>query len=86
MSQVEMAKQEEQWKAEGDARTLAMADAISKDPERMKKAQKAAAGMVKDEKEREEEQRVITDALQRLAESRTRKAKYKGRYPKTEEA
>lgn len=80
------AQQEEKWQAESDARTLAMADTISQDPERMKRAQKAAAGMVKDEKERAEEQKVMSDALKRLAESRARKAKYKSRYPNTEEA
>jgi hypothetical protein len=78
------AQQEENWKAESDARTLAMADAISGDPERMKRAQKAAAGLVKDEEEREEEQRVMTDALKRLAQKRASKARYKGRYPKSE--
>jgi hypothetical protein len=79
-------KQEEQWKAESDARTLALAEVINGDPERLKKAQAAAAGLVEDEEEREEEQRVMTDALKRLAQKRARKAQIKGRYPKSEEA
>ncbi len=78
------AQQEEQWKAESDARTLAMADAIGKDPERFKRAQSAAGKIVKDEAERAEEQQVMTDALKRLAQKRARKAKFKGRYPESE--
>lgn len=78
------AQQEESWKAESDARTLAMADAISGDPERLKRAKTAAGKLVKDEQERAEEQQVMTDALKRLAQKRARKAKYKGRYPESE--
>jgi hypothetical protein len=78
----EPTKQERDWKAESDARTLAMADAIGKDPERLKKAQDAAGKMVKDAKEQAEEQEEMTQELERLAQRRERKAKYKDRYPK----
>ena len=67
-------QQEEQWKAESDARTLAMAEAINKDPERLKKAQEAAGRLVKDSKEQLEEQEEMTKALQRLSQRRARKA------------
>jgi hypothetical protein len=84
------AEQEEQWKAEADARTLAMADAIGKDPERMKRAQDAAGKMVKDSKEQLEEQEAMTRALQRLSQHKARKAReakeaasIRGRYPRS---
>lgn len=79
-------KQEESWKAESDARTLALAEVINGDPERLKKAQAAASGLVEDEEEREEEQRVMTDALKRLARKRAGRAQVKGRYPRSEES
>ncbi len=79
------AQQEDQWKAESDARTLALAEAISADPDRLKRAKKAAGSLVRDAKERAEEEQVMTDALKRLSEGRARKAKSKKRYPNTEE-
>jgi len=79
-----VSEQERDWKAESDARTLAMADAIGKDPERFKKAQTAAGRLVKDAKEYAEEQEEMTKALERLSQKRARAAKYKGRYPKME--
>jgi hypothetical protein len=78
------APQEEAWRAESDARTLAMADAISGDPERLKRARTAAGKLVKDAEERAEEEQAMTDALKRLAQKRARKAKFKGRYPESE--
>jgi len=78
------------WKAESDARTLAQAELINKDPERLKKAQDAAGKMVKDAKEQQEEQEEMTKALQRLSQRRARKAaqaqeavNLKRRYPRS---
>jgi hypothetical protein len=82
MSEPTAKQQEENWKAESDARALALADAIGRDPERVKRAKEAAGRLVADEEEREEEQRVMTDALRRLSEKKAREAKFKGRYPK----
>ena len=83
-------KQEMDWKAESDARTLAQAELINKDPERLKKAQDAAGKMVKDAKEQAEEQEEMTKALQRLSQRRARKAaqaqeavNLKRRYPRS---
>jgi hypothetical protein len=82
MMSSEPTKQERDWKAESDARTLAMAEAINKDPERLKMAQGAAGRLVKDAKEQQEEQEEMTKALERLSQRRASKAKYKDRYPK----
>ncbi len=41
-----MSKDERKWQAEGDARTLADAEEIKVDLSRLKRAQKAAKGMV----------------------------------------
>ncbi len=39
---------EKKWEAESDARTMAEASAIGKDPKRLVAAQRAAMGMVKE--------------------------------------
>lgn len=43
-----MSKDEMKWRAEDDARILSEAEAIKKDPARLKKAQAAAARMLKE--------------------------------------
>ena len=53
-------KEEKKWQAESDARTIAEAEAIKGDPERIKAAQKAAKEM-SEEKQRE------ADALRSLS-------------------
>ena len=53
-------KEEKKWEAESDARTIAEAEAIKGDPERIKAAQKAAKEM-SEEKQRE------ADALRSLS-------------------
>ena len=90
MSSEPTTEQERDWKAECDARTLAQAELINKDPERLKKAQDAAGKMVKDAKEQAEEQEEMTKALQRLSQRRARKAaqaqeavNLKRRYPRS---
>ncbi len=45
MNQKAMEKQEAQWRAESDARTLAEAERIKMDEKRLKSAQKAAEDM-----------------------------------------
>jgi hypothetical protein len=83
-------EQDRDWKSESDARTLAMAEAINKDPERLKKALAAAPRLVKDAKEQQEEQEEMTKALQRLSQRRARKTRQvqeaailKRRYPRS---
>lgn len=46
------AKQEAEWQADSDARTLAEANVILSDDKRLKAAKKAAKGLAKDAKER----------------------------------
>ena len=53
-------KEEKKWEAESDARTIAEAEAIKGDPERIKAAQKAA-------KEMSEERQREADALRSLS-------------------
>ncbi len=45
VAQPKMSKDELKWRAQDDARTLAEAEAIKADPERLKRAQDAAKGM-----------------------------------------
>jgi len=58
---------EEKWKAEQDARTLADAHAIMKDADRHKKAQDAAKRLAEDEAARAKEAQDRSDAMQMLA-------------------
>jgi len=90
MSSEPTTEQERDWKAECDARTLAQAEAINKDPERLKAALAAAPRLVKDAKEQQEEQETMIKALQRLSQRRARKAaqaqeavNLKRRYPRS---
>lgn len=55
-----MAIDENDWQAEDDARTIARAEAIKGDPERLKKAQDAAAKIA-------ERERLEQEAMQKLA-------------------
>jgi len=58
---------EEKWKAESDAHTLAQAMIIMDDPERLKKARRAAKKLLEDQIERAEEAQAERDALVRLS-------------------
>jgi hypothetical protein len=58
---------EEKWRAESDARTLAEAHAISEDPDRMKKATKAAKDLADEMQKRAKEAGDSADAMQMLA-------------------
>ena len=63
----EEAWDEEKWKAEQDARTLADAHAIMKDKKRMEAAQKAAKDIHKDMRDRANEASDSADAMEALA-------------------
>jgi len=65
--QAKPSKEEEKWKAEDDARTLAGAMAILDDPERLKKAKKAAKKLLEQEEEWAEEAEQKRKAMARLA-------------------
>jgi cobalamin biosynthesis protein CbiD len=58
---------EEKWKAEEDARTLAAAHAITKDPERLKRAQEAAKDLKEDMREHADHAKDSADAMDALA-------------------
>jgi len=58
---------EEQWKAEQDARTLAEAHAITKDKDRFGKAQQAAKRLKDESEKRAKEASDHNDAMQALA-------------------
>ena len=60
-------KEEEQWKAEDDARTLVRAMTVLEDPERVKKAKKAAKKLLEQQKEWAEEAEQERNAMARLA-------------------
>jgi hypothetical protein len=54
MSKTDMEAEEKKWQAENDARTLAEADVINNDPERLEAAQKAAKKMLDEQKRQAE--------------------------------
>ncbi len=54
---------EDDWQAEDDARTIARAEAIKADPERMKKAMEAAKRIA-------ERERIEKEAMQKLADAK----------------
>ncbi len=58
---------EEKWRAESDARTLAEAHAIRQDPKRMEKATKAAKDLADDMQRHAKEAGASADAMQMLA-------------------
>lgn len=62
-----VAYDEKRWQREEDARTLANAAAIKKDPERMKAAAKAAKDMLAEEKRRAKELQERASAMAKIA-------------------
>lgn len=62
--------QEEKWQAENDARTLADALAILDDPDRLKRARKAAATILETELENAQRNEDRAKALARVAEGK----------------
>jgi hypothetical protein len=58
---------EEKWRSESDARTLAEAHAIGQDPDRMKKATKAAKDLADEMQKHAKETADSADAMQMLA-------------------
>lgn len=60
-------KEEESWKAENDARTLAEASVISADKERVRKASSAAKRIIDQMKEQADEQEEMVAALRMIA-------------------
>ncbi len=58
---------EEKWKAESDAHTLAEAHAIAQDAERHKKAQEAAVRLKEETEKRAKEAKDHDEAMQALA-------------------
>jgi hypothetical protein len=58
-----MSKSEEDWQAEDDAHTIARAEEVKADPERLKRAQKAAKRIVEQEKAR-------AKAMEKLAKAK----------------
>ena len=61
MSKTDMEAEEKQWQAENDARTLAEADVINNDPERLEAAQKAAKKMLAAQKRQTEAMEHVVD-------------------------
>lgn len=60
-------KSEKKWEEESDARTLADAAVIRADPERMKNVAAGAKRILKEEKERAEEQEGRSNQLKKIA-------------------
>jgi len=60
-------KTEEQWRAESDARTMAEADAIKQDEERLAKAKEAASRMAEDAQQEAKDAAARAQSMQRLA-------------------
>jgi len=60
-------KEDEKWRAQSDARTLAEAHAIQKDSERMKKATEAAKDLTDETRRHANETGASADAMQMLA-------------------
>lgn len=60
-------EQEEQWKADEDARTLARSMMIMEDPERVQRARKAAKKLLEQQEEWAEEAELERQALARLS-------------------
>ena len=56
-----MEAQEAKWKAENDARTLAEADVITKDKNRMEAAQKAAEEMAAEQEKEAEAMKKVSE-------------------------
>ena len=63
MSKTDMEAEEKQWQAENDARTLAEADVINNDPERLEAAQKAAKKMLAEQKRQAEAMEHVVDEV-----------------------
>ena len=61
MSKTDMEAEEKKWQAENDARTLAEADVINNDPERLEAAQKAAKKMLDEQKRQTEAMEHVVD-------------------------
>ena len=66
--------EEKRWQAENDARTLAEANVIQSDPERLDKAKQAAAKMA-------EEERARANAMSKVARSKKTAASGQSRVP-----
>lgn len=66
--------EEKRWQAESDARTLAEANVIREDPERMKAAQGAAKKMAEDEREQ-------ANAMSKVARGAQARAKRPAGHP-----
>ncbi len=62
-------KEQREWQAENDARTLANAMAIHKDGARLKKAKAGAGRVLKKEKDRLKEQKEEMDNLKEVAKN-----------------
>ncbi len=58
---------DERWRAQQDARTLAQANAIQNDPERFKKAIEAAKDLTEDMRRSAKETGASADAMEALA-------------------
>ena len=63
MSKTDMEAEEKKWQAENDARTLAEADVINNDPERLEAAQKAAKEMLAEQKRQTEAMEHVVDEV-----------------------
>ena len=63
MSKTDMEAEEKKWQAENDARTLAEADVINNDPERLEAAQKAAKKMLDEQKRQAEAMERVVDEV-----------------------
>lgn len=62
-----MSKEDKEWQAEMDARTLANADAIQSDDKRSKEAAKAAKRLAADEKKAAKEANERAKSMEKLA-------------------
>jgi hypothetical protein len=67
---LKFSEEEKRWMAEDDAYTLARAEAIKKDEERMNAASEAAKRMAEDQKERAKNQVDQAKAMERIAKGK----------------
>jgi hypothetical protein len=66
-----MSAEEKRWQAEGDARTLATADAIRSDPKRVKAARSAAKTLVTEAQERAKQEKAEANAMSKIAKKKS---------------
>lgn len=64
MSDMEMSVEDKKWQAQSDARTLAEAEVIKGDPERLKAAQEAAVKLAEESREEAEGMSMVAKGMQ----------------------